>query len=117
MDSSEDEIVQETKKRKRKVKSSDQLKESSKKPRKSGSKLSEKPKEPSKKAKGAPSKANSNSTDFDITLWNEADVLCKTENVPQQLADNFIKLLSDGCTLPFIARYRKSAVNNLFSDR
>lgn len=48
---------------------------------------------------------------------NEADMLSYFEKIPPILAQKFISLLSDGCTLPFIARYRKEAVGYLMPDR
>ncbi|KAG7307545.1 hypothetical protein JYU34_007751 [Plutella xylostella] len=55
---------------------------------------------------------------FDFaSSWDEAELLSNVEKVPRKLAQNFVKLLTDGCTLPFIARYRKSAVDNLMPDR
>lgn len=55
---------------------------------------------------------------FDFaSSWDEAELLSNVEKVPRKLAHNFVKLLTDGCTLPFIARYRKSAVDNLMPDR
>lgn len=53
----------------------------------------------------------------DANGWDEAEMLSKLERIPINIAQNFINLLSDGCTLPFIARYRKTAVNNLMPDR
>ncbi|CAG4911460.1 unnamed protein product [Colias eurytheme] len=50
-------------------------------------------------------------------LWNEDDMLSYVEKVPQLLARKFITLLNEGCTLPFIARYRKEAVDHLLPDR
>lgn len=50
-------------------------------------------------------------------LWNEAEMLAQVERIPLQLAQNLIGLLTEGCTLPFIARYRKTAVDNLMPDR
>lgn len=50
-------------------------------------------------------------------MWNEAEVLSQTVNVSQEVAKNFIALLTEGCTLPFIARYRKTAVNQMMPDR
>ncbi|XP_026757955.2 S1 RNA-binding domain-containing protein 1 [Galleria mellonella] len=48
---------------------------------------------------------------------DEAAILSHIEKIPQKLAHNFISLLSQGCTLPFIARYRKEAVDFLMPDR
>ncbi|CAK1545264.1 unnamed protein product [Leptosia nina] len=50
-------------------------------------------------------------------LWNEAQMLSCAEKVPSHLATQFINLLNEGCTLPFIARYRKEAVDHLLPDR
>ncbi|XP_075969769.1 uncharacterized protein YdcI [Anticarsia gemmatalis] len=50
-------------------------------------------------------------------VWNESQMLSQVAKVPIQLAQNFVNLLSEGCTLPFIARYRKTAVANLMPDR
>ncbi|XP_041976825.1 uncharacterized protein YdcI [Aricia agestis] len=49
--------------------------------------------------------------------WDEAEMLASTEKVPKHLASKFIGLLSQGCTIPFIARYRKEAVDHLTPDR
>ncbi|XP_059057080.1 S1 RNA-binding domain-containing protein 1 [Achroia grisella] len=48
---------------------------------------------------------------------DEAEMLSHIEKIPLKLASNFISLLSAGCTLPFIARYRKEAVDFLMPDR
>lgn len=54
----------------------------------------------------------------DIPLGrSEGEMLSHLEKIPQKLAENFIALLSEGCTLPFIARYRKTVVENLMPDR
>uniref|UniRef100_A0A2A4JCH1 Tex-like protein N-terminal domain-containing protein n=1 Tax=Heliothis virescens TaxID=7102 RepID=A0A2A4JCH1_HELVI len=50
-------------------------------------------------------------------VWNEAEMLAQVEKIPLQLAKNLIGLLTEGCTLPFIARYRKTVVDNLMPDR
>ncbi|XP_049867445.1 uncharacterized protein YdcI [Pectinophora gossypiella] len=50
-------------------------------------------------------------------VWAEAKTLAQLEDISQQLAHTFISLLTEGCTLPFIARYRKSAVDNLQPNR
>nr|XP_021185041.2 S1 RNA-binding domain-containing protein 1 [Helicoverpa armigera] len=50
-------------------------------------------------------------------VWNEAEMLAQVERIPLQLAQNLIGLLTEGCTLPFIARYRKTVVDNLMPDR
>lgn len=53
----------------------------------------------------------------DFNVWNEAEMLSQLEKIPLKVAQNLISLLSEGCTLPFIARYRKTAVDNLMPDR
>lgn len=50
-------------------------------------------------------------------MWNEAEVLSQMAKVSQNVAQNFIGLLTEGCTLPFIARYRKTAVEQMMPDR
>ncbi|CAG4988866.1 unnamed protein product [Parnassius apollo] len=53
----------------------------------------------------------------DNKYWNEAEILSFEEKIPQDLAQKFINLLNEGCTLPFIARYRKNVVDFLKPDR
>lgn len=50
-------------------------------------------------------------------IWNEAEMLSQVERISLKVAENLITLLTEGCTLPFIARYRKTAVDNLMPDR
>lgn len=50
-------------------------------------------------------------------VWDEPEMLSHIEKIPLKLAQNFIGLLTEGCTLPFIARYRKGTVDNLMPDR
>ncbi|CAG9585265.1 unnamed protein product [Danaus chrysippus] len=50
-------------------------------------------------------------------MFDQAKMLSCTEKVSISVAQNFINLLSEGCTLPFIARYRKDAVDHLMPDR
>lgn len=61
------------------------------------------------------SKSIQNDNKYEI--WNEAEMLSHVERIPPKLAHNFIGLLSEGCTLPFIARYRTFVVDNLKPDR
>ncbi|XP_004930431.1 S1 RNA-binding domain-containing protein 1 isoform X1 [Bombyx mori] len=56
-------------------------------------------------------------TEGSVDLWDESIVLAQVEKIPEKLAKNLVSLLSEGCTLPFIARYRKTAVDNLMPDR
>ncbi|XP_026329410.1 uncharacterized protein LOC113237248 isoform X2 [Hyposmocoma kahamanoa] len=63
---------------------------------------------------------NDDDDDDTVTLtdmWNEAEVLSQMVKVSQNVAQNFIALLTEGCTLPFIARYRKTAVDQMMPDR
>ncbi|CAK1581749.1 unnamed protein product [Parnassius mnemosyne] len=53
----------------------------------------------------------------DNKYCNEAEILSFEEKIPQDLAQKFINLLNEGCTLPFIARYRKNVVDYLKPDR
>ncbi|XP_073943825.1 uncharacterized protein YdcI [Choristoneura fumiferana] len=55
--------------------------------------------------------------DTSDNVWDEAEMLSRIERVPRQLAENFISLLNEGCTLPFIARYRKTVVDHMMPDR
>lgn len=81
-------------------------------------------KEPTKKRANGASKvkevidetesAGCNTSD---NVWDEAEMLSRIEKVPRQLAENFISLLTEGCTLPFIARYRKTVVDHMMPDR
>ncbi|CAH0406400.1 unnamed protein product [Chilo suppressalis] len=61
--------------------------------------------------------SSDNKNDNIFILWDEAEMLSNTGKIPQKLAENFIKLVNEGCTLPFIARYRKAAVDNLMPDK
>ncbi|XP_046964979.1 S1 RNA-binding domain-containing protein 1 isoform X2 [Vanessa cardui] len=51
------------------------------------------------------------------SLFNDAEMLSNFEKISTDLAHKFISLINEGCTLPFIARYRKEAVNHLMPDR
>lgn len=59
----------------------------------------------------------SEKVDHNKIIWDDSAVLAQVEKVPLKLAQNFVALLTEGCTLPFIARYRKTAVDNLMPDR
>ncbi|XP_045542699.1 uncharacterized protein YdcI [Papilio machaon] len=54
---------------------------------------------------------------LDTKNWDEANILSFEEKVPLELAERFITLLNEGCTLPFIARYRKNVVDYMKPDR
>ncbi|XP_028170787.1 uncharacterized protein LOC114360313 [Ostrinia furnacalis] len=66
---------------------------------------------------GSNSSKKSDSYDGNSTTWDEAEMLSLHQKIPKKLAENFIELLEEGCTLPFIARYRKSAVDHLMPDK
>lgn len=55
--------------------------------------------------------------DNNLMVWSEATMLAHHQKVPKELAQNFIDLLEEGCTLPFIARYRKAKVFHLMPDK
>lgn len=42
-----------------------------------------------------------------------SDIISKELNIPASQVDNTVKLLDDGCTVPFISRYRKEATGGL----
>ncbi len=42
---------------------------------------------------------------------NLLEILQEKTNLPKNIIENIIKLLDDGCTIPFIARYRKDFTN------
>ena len=44
---------------------------------------------------------------------NLIQLLQNKTNLPINIIENIIKLLDDGCTIPFIARYRKEVTGNL----
>lgn len=50
-------------------------------------------------------------------MWDEAEMLSHVERIPLSLAQNFVSLLTEGCTLPFIARYRKTLVDHIMPER
>lgn len=57
------------------------------------------------------------SKESDDNMWDESEMLSHVAKVPLGLAQSFVALLTEGCTLPFIARYRKANVNYLMPDR
>lgn len=61
--------------------------------------------------------ANEDDAKYDGQLWDEAEILSNYEKVSKTLAQNFISLLEEGCTLAFIARYRKTHVDYLMPDK
>jgi len=42
-----------------------------------------------------------------------AKTLSKELNIPENIVTNTLNLISDGCSIPFIARYRKEVTSNL----
>nr|XP_026495344.1 S1 RNA-binding domain-containing protein 1 isoform X1 [Vanessa tameamea] len=51
------------------------------------------------------------------SLFYDAEMLSNFEKITPVLAQKFISLINEGCTLPFIARYRKETVDHLMPDR
>ncbi|KOB74204.1 putative S1 RNA binding domain protein, partial [Operophtera brumata] len=88
-------------------------------------KVTDEPKKKVTKAKASAQDVNkdtiqenvSNSVFENACLWDESEMLSRVERIPVKLAQNFIALLTEGCTLPFIARYRKTVVDHLMPDR
>ncbi|XP_070577340.1 S1 RNA-binding domain-containing protein 1-like [Ptychodera flava] len=50
-------------------------------------------------------------------LWDTKSVLAEQEDIDRWVAGNIIQLADDGCTIPFIARYRKEKTNNMDVDK
>ncbi|XP_074038009.1 S1 RNA-binding domain-containing protein 1 isoform X2 [Leptinotarsa decemlineata] len=46
-------------------------------------------------------------------LWKDHELLAENKSLGPQIAKNIIKLLMDGNTIPFIARYRREATGNM----
>lgn len=46
-------------------------------------------------------------------MWDASTVLANLSGVSHDVAANFVQLIQDDNTLPFIARYRKSMVGNM----
>ncbi|KAI4460983.1 30s ribosomal protein s1 [Holotrichia oblita] len=58
-----------------------------------------------------PSKSDAcNSSD---SYWQNYELLSEYQNIDLNVSQNIIKLFDDGCTIPFIARYRKDATDNM----
>lgn len=58
-----------------------------------------------------------NQNDQYNSLWNETEMLSYCEKISPYIAQKFVSLINEGCTLPFIARYRKEAVGHIMPDR
>ncbi|WP_198305090.1 helix-hairpin-helix domain-containing protein [Arcobacter vandammei] len=48
---------------------------------------------------------------------NLIEILQEKTNLPRNIIENIIKLLEDGCTIPFIARYRKEFTNGATDEQ
>ncbi|WP_418181056.1 helix-hairpin-helix domain-containing protein [Aliarcobacter lanthieri] len=48
---------------------------------------------------------------------NLIEILQNKTNLPKNIIENIIKLLDDGCTIPFIARYRKEFTNGASDEQ
>lgn len=47
----------------------------------------------------------------------EASMLAKWSGINQRIAKNIIIMLKNDCTVPFIARYRRTETNNMDADK
>ncbi|XP_078593660.1 S1 RNA-binding domain-containing protein 1-like [Branchiostoma floridae x Branchiostoma japonicum] len=50
-------------------------------------------------------------------LWETAYVLADRQDIDNYIAANIIELLDEGCTVPFIARYRKEKTGNMEAEK
>nr|XP_006819483.1 PREDICTED: S1 RNA-binding domain-containing protein 1-like [Saccoglossus kowalevskii] len=50
-------------------------------------------------------------------LWDMKVMLSECEGIELWVASNIVDLIEDGCTIPFIARYRKERSNNMEADK
>lgn len=54
---------------------------------------------------------------FKIAIYHEMNSftqhIAKSLNIPERSVDNTLELLNEGCTIPFISRYRKERTGNL----
>ncbi len=50
-------------------------------------------------------------------FMNLIEILQEKTNLPRNIIENIIKLLEDGCTIPFIARYRKEFTNGATDEQ
>ena len=53
----------------------------------------------------------------DTVSWKEASVIGDRLHLPDDVINNTLKLLDDGNTIPFIARYRRECTNCLDADK
>ncbi|KAL4238739.1 nucleic acid binding [Mactra antiquata] len=69
----------------------------------------------SKKATTSKVKTKTLSTEESLTSvsWQIEDIISENLNVPKWAATNVVKLLDEGCTIPFIARYRKEQTGGM----
>lgn len=49
-------------------------------------------------------------------LWSEHELLAEQTGLSLNVAKNITKLFEDGNTIPFIARYRRDATNNMTAE-
>ncbi|XP_078000990.1 S1 RNA-binding domain-containing protein 1-like [Glandiceps talaboti] len=50
-------------------------------------------------------------------LWDMSFALAESENIDEWVANNITQLVDDGCTIPFIARYRKENTKGMEPDK
>ena len=48
---------------------------------------------------------------MDLKIYTE--IIAKKLNLKEKSVENTLQLLEEGCTIPFISRYRKERTNNL----
>lgn len=53
------------------------------------------------------------STDKSVVSWKEDVVISESVGIPGWATKNVVKLLDGGCTIPFIARYRKEQTGGM----
>lgn len=51
------------------------------------------------------------------TYWEVDDVISENLDLPKWSTKNVVRLLEDGCTIPFIARYRKEKTGGMEVDK
>ncbi|XP_022088609.1 S1 RNA-binding domain-containing protein 1-like [Acanthaster planci] len=71
-----------------------------------------------KPSKTKPSAAAHKSDSSSLVMkWNIVDLLAQNVEEEQWAVKNLIQLLEDGCSVPFIVRYRKEQTNHMEADK
>ncbi|WAR19308.1 SRBD1-like protein [Mya arenaria] len=68
------------------------------------------------KGRKAPLKSKVKTEGFSVS-WNEESVISNRLDVPVWATTNVVKLLDEGCTIPFIARYRKEQTGGMEANK